>query len=64
MVSTKKLVSLKELSCLLGRSENALRYHMRMGRIKPAIKLGRVYSFDPEQVMKELQRSIRNSSFS
>lgn len=59
MISGKKLVSLKELSHVLGRSENALRYHVRMGRIRPSAKFGRVYSFDPEQVMKDLQRDIK-----
>lgn len=52
----KKLVRLKELSFILGRSESSLRYHFRLGRFKPAAKLGRSYSFDPEEVLKQLRR--------
>ncbi len=53
-----KLVSLKALSQLLGKSENSLRYHLKMGRIKPAVKFGRSYSFDPAEVLKQLKRGI------
>lgn len=52
------LVSLKQLSVILGRSESSLRYHLRMGRINPTVKFGRVYSFDPEEVLKQLQRGL------
>lgn len=52
------LVSLKELAKLLGKSENSIRYHVKMGRIKPTIRYGRVMSFDPEEVIKQLKRSV------
>ncbi|WP_413578219.1 helix-turn-helix domain-containing protein [Bdellovibrio sp. HCB290] len=53
-----KFITIAELSKLLGKSENSLRYHLKQGRIKPTIKLGRSMLFDPEQVIKQLQRSI------
>lgn len=54
-----KLVTIKELSIILGKSESSLRYHIKMGRIKPTIKLGRSMSFDPGEVLKQLQRGIK-----
>jgi predicted site-specific integrase-resolvase len=60
MKENQKLIQVKELSQILGRSENSIRYHMRMGRIKPTAKFGRSYSFDPEEVMKQLKRELKN----
>lgn len=58
--TSKEFISLKELSIKLGKSESSIRYHIRRGRIKPAFKLGRSYSFDLENVMKQLQQSIKH----
>jgi len=55
----QQLVSLAELAQTLGRSENSIRYHLRMGRIKPTVKLGRCYCFNLDQVMKDLQRGLK-----
>ena len=52
----KGLVSLNELATFLGKSPSAIRYHMRMGRIIPTIKLGKTYSFDPDEVLKRLKQ--------
>lgn len=57
----QKLVSLKELSILLGRSEHSLRFHIRKGRITPAAKFGRSYSFDPDEVLRQLQKGVKRS---
>jgi hypothetical protein len=54
----KELVSIKELARALGRSENSVRYHIRMGRIKPAIRLGRTYSFNVDDVIGQLQKDF------
>jgi predicted site-specific integrase-resolvase len=54
-----KYLSLKELGLLLGLSENSLRYHLRMGRIKPSLKLGTRMLFDVDEVICQLQRDIR-----
>lgn len=54
------LVSLKELARMLGKSENSIRYHVRMGRIKPTLKFGRAMSFNPDEVMKQLKRPVNN----
>lgn len=54
----RRLISLKELASELGRSENSIRYHLRMGRITPKIKLGRSMSFDLDDVLKQLQRGV------
>ncbi len=54
----KSFVPLKELCIILGKSENSLRYHLRKGRIKPTLKLGRHMLFDPEQVLRQLQRGV------
>lgn len=51
-----KLVSLKELSVILGKSESSIRYHIRMGRIVPTIKLGKNYSFDANEVVQRLKQ--------
>lgn len=51
-----KLVSLKELSIILGKSESSVRYHMRMGRIVPTIKLGKNYIFNPVEVIQRLKQ--------
>jgi hypothetical protein len=56
---TQRLVEFKELSQILGRSENSLRYHFRMGRFTATAKFGRSYSFDPDEVLKQLQRGIK-----
>ena len=53
------LVTIKELSKILGKSENSIRYHIRMGRIKPKLKFGRSMSFEVEDVLRQLQRGIR-----
>ncbi len=58
-MSLPKLVTLKELARLLGKSENSIRYHVRMGRIVPTLKLGRSMSFDPEEVLNQLKQRIR-----
>lgn len=52
------IVSLKELSKLLGKSEASIRYHIRMGRITPTLLYGRVMAFDPDGVLRQLQRGI------
>ncbi len=54
-----KLLSLKELSCALGKSEESIRYHIRRGRIAPTGRLGRVYVFNLESVLKQLQRGVK-----
>ncbi len=58
-MTTQRLVGFKELSQILGRSENSLRYHFRMGRFIAAARFGRSYSFDPNEVLKQLQRGIK-----
>lgn len=58
-MSDAKLVTLKELSQILGKSEASIRYHYRMGRILPSARFGRVYSFNPAEVMKQLQRGTK-----
>ncbi len=58
MVEKQKLISLKELSVVLGKSENSIRYHIRMGRIRPAARFGRVYGFDPDEVLRQLKRDV------
>lgn len=60
--SSAKLVSLRSLASLLGKSESSLRYHLRMGRITPAAKFGRTYSFDPEDVLRQLKRGVRENA--
>lgn len=55
------LVSLKELAKILGKSENSIRYHIKMGRIRPTLRYGRVMSFDPEEVIKQLKRGVSQS---
>lgn len=57
----KRLLSLKELSQILGRSENSIRYHIKMGRIQPTVRLGRTYSFDPDDVMRQLQKGLKRT---
>ena len=52
---TARLLSVREMSAQLGISPNALRYHVRMGRI-PAISLGRKLLFDASDVLKRLKR--------
>ena len=54
-------VSLKELSRLLGKSENSIRYHVRMGRIRPSVRYGRVMAFDYVEVIKQLKRGVQPS---
>ena len=53
------LVGIKELAIILGKSENSIRYHIKMGRIKPTLRFGRSMSFDPNEVVKQLQKAIR-----
>ena len=53
-----KLVSFKELSLIIGRSESALRYHHRMGRFRAAAKLGSRVLFDPNEVLLQLKRKV------
>ena len=53
-----KFISLKELAIKLGKSESSIRYHIRMGRIKPEIKLGRSMLFDLDKVISQLKRRI------
>lgn len=60
MDASVKIVSLKQLAQILGKSENSLRYHVRLGRIKPAFKFGRTMSFDLDDVFRQLKRGIRN----
>lgn len=55
-----KLLSVRELAIALGKSENSIRYHIRMGRIKPTLKFGRNMSFDYDQVIKQLKRGVSN----
>lgn len=54
-----KLVSLRELSQILGKSESSIRYHVRMKRILPHGKLGRNYCFDINEVMKQIRKNGR-----
>lgn len=55
-LNNPNLVSLKELSVILGKSESSIRYHIRMGRIVPTIKLGKNYSFDANEVIQRLKQ--------
>ena len=55
----RKLVDLKTLSKLLGRSENSVRYHVRMGRIVPTLRFGRSMSFDFDEVIRQLKRGTK-----
>lgn len=55
-----KLVSFKQLSLILGKSESSLRYHMRMGRITPCSGLGRCKVFDVEEVLREIKRGSKS----
>jgi predicted DNA-binding transcriptional regulator AlpA len=59
MNGEQKLVNLKELSRIVGRSESSLRYHIRKGRIQPSAKFGRSPSFDSEEVMRQLKRGLK-----
>lgn len=58
--TSQKLVNFKDLSKLFGRSENSLRYHFKKGRFTASAKFGRSYSFAPNEVLKQLQRGIKN----
>ena len=59
-VLNSELISVKDLAAALGRSENSIRYHIRMGRITPTLKFGRCMSFDLQQVIKQLKRGVSN----
>lgn len=61
-MSEKLYISIKELSEKLGVSESSLRYHLRMGRIKPSLKLGVRMLFDPQEVIRQLQKDIRRQT--
>lgn len=50
-----KLVTLKELAKVLGKSENSIRYHIKMGRIRPKLRFGRVMSFEVDEVIRQLR---------
>jgi predicted HTH domain antitoxin len=54
------LISLKQLSKFLGKSENSIRFHIKMGRIKPSGKLGRCYLFNPKDVLAQLKRDVKS----
>lgn len=54
-----KLLTLKELAKVLGRSESSVRYHVRKGRIQPTFRLGRSMSFAEEEVLKSLKKSAK-----
>lgn len=58
MIKDQKIISIKELAVILGKTESSIRYHIRMGRIKPTVRFGRSYGFDPEQVVKDLQKGL------
>lgn len=58
MSNQAKLLTLKDLSTALGKSENSIRYHLKMGRIKPTVRFGRVYGFNLEQVMLQLKKAV------
>jgi hypothetical protein len=59
MKENQKLIGLNELAKILGKSSSAIRYHMRMGRIKPTAKFGRTCSFDTDEVLRQLKREIK-----
>lgn len=50
-----KLLSIKTLSALTGLSEASIRWHLRHKRLKN-IRLGRRILFDPQVVLKDLQK--------
>jgi hypothetical protein len=54
------LISLKQLCKFLGKSENSVRFHIKMGRIKPSGKLGRCYLFNPKDVLVQLKRDVKS----
>jgi predicted DNA-binding transcriptional regulator AlpA len=58
MNNNHKLISFKELSQIIGCSENSVRYHYRMGRFKAAAKLGKRVLFDANEVLAQLKRDL------
>lgn len=57
-----KFVNVKELSQILGKSENSIRYYIKMGYIKPTTRYGRVMSFDPNEVINRAKRFVAINS--
>ncbi len=53
---TFNLVSIKDLSAMLGLSPSSIRHHIRCGRITPIRSLGRRVLFDVERVREEITR--------
>lgn len=58
---SSKLITFKELSIFLGRSEDSLRYHFKKGRFTASAKFGRSYAFVLDDVLKQLQRGIKKT---
>lgn len=50
----RALVSIRQLSEIIGVSVHAIRYHIRMGRITP-IRIGRRMVFDADDVIQSLK---------
>lgn len=59
MELSKKYLTTKELASELGKSENSIRYHIKVGRIKPSIKFGSTLGFELNDVIKQLKRDIK-----
>lgn len=53
---TQQFFSLKELSIYLGITTEAIRYHMRRGRIVP-LRLGRALRFDKDNIGPAFKKS-------
>ena len=57
------MVDAKRLAETLGTTVDAIRYHIKMGRIEPTARLGRKMLFDPEDVIERLKRQSQPKPF-
>lgn len=53
---TSNFLTTRQLAQELGRSENSIRFHIKKGRIKPTLKLGRIRLFTMEDVLRQLKK--------
>ena len=56
-------VDTKKLAVILCMTVDAIRYHIKMGRIVPTVRLGRKMLFDPEAVLAQLKDQSGPKSF-
>jgi len=56
-------VDTKRLALILCMTVDAVRYHIKMGRITPTVRLGRKMLFDPEAVLAQLKDRSEPKAF-